>query len=71
MTTGGRVRAATHRKTLVVKITKGMQGLALGALLLAAPAWTCAAQGSDAHFKQVYSAEWAWRTGQAGISTSG
>jgi uncharacterized protein (DUF885 family) len=54
-----------------VKIIKGMQGLALGALLLAAPAWTCAAQGSDARFKQVYSAEWAWRTGQAGISTSG
>lgn len=47
----------------------GMQWLALGALVLAAPAW--AAQDADAHFKQVYSTEWAWRTGQAGVSASG
>ncbi|OOG48795.1 DUF885 family protein [Rhodanobacter sp. C01] len=47
----------------------GMQWLALGAFVLAAPAW--AAQDVDAHFKQVYSAEWAWRTGHAGVSASG
>jgi uncharacterized protein (DUF885 family) len=52
-----------------VKIMMGMQWLALGALVLAAPAR--AAQDADAHFKQVYSTEWAWRTGQAGVSASG
>jgi uncharacterized protein (DUF885 family) len=30
-----------------------------------------AAASADARFKNIYSAEWAWRTGQAGISTSG
>ncbi len=27
--------------------------------------------GADARFQNIYRAEWAWRTGQAGISTSG
>jgi uncharacterized protein (DUF885 family) len=52
-----------------VKIITGKQWLALGVLFLAAPAW--AAQDADARFKQIYNAEWAWRTGQAGVSTSG
>jgi uncharacterized protein (DUF885 family) len=52
-----------------VKITKGMPWLLLGAALLSAPAW--AAQDSNARFKQIYSSEWAWRTGQAGVSASG
>ena len=47
----------------------GKQWLVLGALCLAVPAW--AAQDADARFKQIYTAEWAWRTGQAGVSTSG
>jgi uncharacterized protein (DUF885 family) len=45
-----------------------MQWLALG-LALAAPAW--AAQDTDMHFRQIYSTEWTWRTGQAGVSASG
>ncbi|MFK2878081.1 DUF885 family protein [Rhodanobacter hydrolyticus] len=45
-----------------------LQWLALG-LALTAPAW--AGQDANAHFKQVYTDEWAWRTGQAGISASG
>jgi len=52
-----------------VKINRGMPWLLLGAALLAVPAW--AAQDSNARFRQIYSAEWAWRTGQAGVSTSG
>jgi len=52
-----------------MKITKSMRWLAWGALCLAVPAW--AAQDTDARFKQIYSTEWAWRTGQAGISASG
>lgn len=51
-----------------MKIITGMYWLALG-LTLAVPAW--AAQDTDTHFKQLYSAEWAWRSGQAGVSTSG
>jgi uncharacterized protein (DUF885 family) len=37
-------------------------------------AWTLPAlaqQDADARFKQIYQQEWAWRTGQAGVSTSG
>nr|WP_233511206.1 DUF885 family protein [Dyella psychrodurans] len=45
-----------------------MGSIALG-LVLTLPA--LAQQGADAHFKQIYQQEWAWRTGQAGISTSG
>ncbi|MEO9216842.1 MAG: DUF885 family protein, partial [Rhodanobacter sp.] len=45
-----------------------MQWLALG-LAVAAQAW--AAQDADMHFRQIYSTEWAWRTGQAGVSASG
>jgi len=52
-----------------VKIITGMPWLLLGAALLSAPAW--AAQDSNARFKQIYSSEWAWRTGQAGVSASG
>ncbi|WP_414075834.1 hypothetical protein, partial [Staphylococcus aureus] len=51
------------------KIVTSMQALALG-LALAAPAWA-AQQDADARFKQIYTAEWAWRTGQAGVSASG
>ena len=47
----------------------GKQWLVLGALCLAVPAW--AGQDADARFKQIYTTEWAWRTGQAGVSTSG
>ena len=43
--------------------------LGLAALMLANPAW--AAQDADARFKQLYTTEWAWRTGQAGVSASG
>ncbi len=52
-----------------MKIITGMPWLLLGAALLSAPAW--AAQDSNARFKQIYSSEWAWRTGQAGVSASG
>jgi uncharacterized protein (DUF885 family) len=52
-----------------VKIITGMPWLLLGAAFLAAPAW--AAQDSNARFKNIYTTEWAWRTGQAGISASG
>nr|WP_284334220.1 DUF885 family protein [Dyella flagellata] len=38
-------------------------------LLLTIPAF--AQQSADARFKQVYEKEWAWRTGQAGVSASG
>ncbi|MBD8898777.1 DUF885 family protein [Rhodanobacter sp. DHG33] len=46
-----------------------MHWLVLG-LALAAPTWA-AQQDADARFKQIYTDEWAWRTGQSGISTSG
>jgi uncharacterized protein (DUF885 family) len=52
-----------------VKIITGMPWLLLGAAFLAAPAW--AAPDSNARFKNIYTTEWAWRTGQAGISASG
>jgi len=52
-----------------VKIIRGMPWLLLGAALLAIPAW--AAQDSNARFRQIYTTEWAWRIGQAGVSTSG
>lgn len=52
-----------------MKIAKCVQWLALGALCVAVPAW--ANQATDARFRQIYGAEWAWRTGQAGISASG
>lgn len=52
-----------------MKIITGMPWLLLGAAFLAAPAW--AAQDSNARFKNIYTTEWAWRTGQAGISASG
>lgn len=48
--------------------------------LLALGAWSppvralpagAAVASADARFKDIYSAEWNWRTGQAGISTSG
>ncbi|HTV85530.1 MAG TPA: DUF885 family protein [Dyella sp.] len=42
--------------------------MALG-LVLTLPA--AAQQSADAHFRQIYQQEWAWRTGQSGISTSG
>jgi uncharacterized protein (DUF885 family) len=42
--------------------------LGLG-LLLSMPA--IAQQSADARFKQIYEKEWAWRTGQAGVSASG
>ncbi|MBA2076919.1 DUF885 domain-containing protein [Rhodanobacter sp. PCA2] len=50
-------------------MAKCVQWLALGALCVAVPAW--ANQATDARFRQIYGAEWAWRTGQAGISASG
>lgn len=43
--------------------------LGLVALMLVTPVW--AAQDADARFKQLYTTEWAWRTGQAGVSASG
>jgi len=52
-----------------VKIITGMPWLLLGAALLATPAW--AAQDGNARFKHIYTTEWAWRTGQAGVSASG
>jgi uncharacterized protein (DUF885 family) len=42
--------------------------LGLG-LLLSMPA--IAQQSADTRFKQIYEKEWAWRTGQAGVSASG
>ncbi|MFC5581472.1 DUF885 domain-containing protein [Rhodanobacter terrae] len=46
-----------------------MPWLLLGAALLTAPVW--GAQDSNTRFKQIYTTEWAWRTGQAGVSASG
>ncbi|MHB1058516.1 MAG: DUF885 domain-containing protein [Rhodanobacter sp.] len=57
-----------------------MAGLAAFALACAASPLPAAAQaapanaaavGADARFKDIYRTEWAWRTGQAGISASG
>jgi uncharacterized protein (DUF885 family) len=53
----------------VVKIATKMAWLVLAALLSASSAW--ADQPTDARFRQIYQQEWAWRTGQAGISASG
>ncbi|WP_404649095.1 DUF885 domain-containing protein [Dyella flagellata] len=44
-------------------------GCLAAGLLLTIPAF--AQQSADARFKQVYEKEWAWRTGQAGVSASG
>jgi uncharacterized protein (DUF885 family) len=52
-----------------VKIITGTSWLLLCAALLAPPAW--AAQDGNARFKHIYTTEWAWRTGQAGVSASG
>ena len=52
-----------------MKLATRIGYLAAG-LLLTAP--TFAQQASaDARFKQLYQQEWAWRTGQAGVSASG
>ena len=40
-------------------------------LALAAPAFADATHDSDARFRQIYTQEWAWRNGQAGVQTSG
>lgn len=53
----------------MVKIATKMAWLVLAALLSASSAW--ADQPTDARFRQIYQQEWAWRTGQAGISASG
>ena len=49
--------------------------LAFGAGLPSAPAATAdgavPASTADTRFQQIYTTEWAWRTGQAGISASG
>ena len=37
----------------------------------AAPPASQTAARADAHFRTIYTAEWAWRTGQAGVSASG
>ncbi|AGG87219.1 hypothetical protein R2APBS1_0031 [Rhodanobacter denitrificans] len=37
----------------------------------ATPPPAAASASADARFKDIYRAEWAWRTGQAGISTAG
>ena len=52
-------------------MNKTMKGawLGLAVMMLATPMW--AAQDADARFKQIYTTEWAWRTGQAGVSASG
>jgi len=47
----------------------GLGALGLAVLMLATP--LRAAQDADAQFKQIYTAEWAWRTGHAGVSASG
>src|SRR3546814_16905341 len=63
-------------------VNKPLMIAALALSLLAVGAWsppagaqaagdTAATASADARFKDIYSAEWAWRTGQAGISTSG
>lgn len=44
-------------------------GCLAAGLLLTMPAF--AQQTADARFKQLYDQEWAWRTGQAGVSASG
>jgi uncharacterized protein (DUF885 family) len=72
--------AAVEQQGTRVNKTLMMAGLAAFALACAASplpaiaqdaAPTNAAAGADARFKDIYRTEWAWRTGQAGISTSG
>ncbi|GGA31170.1 hypothetical protein GCM10010981_20280 [Dyella nitratireducens] len=45
-------------------------GCLVAGLLLTMPAFA-QQQSADARFKQLYEQEWAWRTGQAGVSASG
>ena len=52
-----------------MKLATRIGYLAAG-LLLTAPAFAQQAS-ADARFKQLYQQEWAWRTGQAGVSASG
>jgi len=52
-----------------VKKATSLVWLGLGALVAAAP--VMAQQDADTRFQQIYQHEWSWRTGQAGISTSG
>ena len=40
-------------------------------LALAAPAFADVTHDSDARFRQIYTQEWAWRNGQAGVQASG
>ncbi|WP_281852802.1 DUF885 family protein [Dyella sp. GSA-30] len=40
-------------------------------MALAAPAFADATHDTDARFRQIYTQEWAWRNGQAGVQTSG
>ncbi|BDU19364.1 hypothetical protein DYGSA30_08210 [Dyella sp. GSA-30] len=50
-----------HRSALWLTLT----------LALAAPAFADATHDTDARFRQIYTQEWAWRNGQAGVQTSG
>lgn len=61
------------KKTLMITLLAAF-ALAPGAWPLHAAPTTPASQtaaSADAHFRTIYTTEWAWRTGQAGISTSG
>jgi uncharacterized protein (DUF885 family) len=40
-------------------------------LALAAPAFADTTHDNDTRFRQIYTQEWAWRNGQAGVQTSG
>jgi len=66
--------SATTRSAWLGPGTLGRAGLGLTALMFAALTLATpvrAAQDTDARFKQLYTTEWAWRTGQAGVSASG
>jgi uncharacterized protein (DUF885 family) len=63
-----------------IRVNKTPMMAVLALSLLAFGAWSPPARAqpagdavasADARFKDIYSAEWNWRTGQAGISTSG
>jgi uncharacterized protein (DUF885 family) len=63
-----------------IRVNKTPLVAVLALSLLALGAWSpparaqpasAAVASADARFKDIYSAEWSWRTGQAGISTSG
>jgi uncharacterized protein (DUF885 family) len=61
------------KKTLMMTLLAAF-ALVPGAWPLHAAPTTLASQATasaDAHFRTIYTTEWAWRTGQAGISTSG